>query len=156
MKVIIALLLALIFIPLYACKADGDTASANNSNNITITDSMKLRITVGDKVLTARLYDNVTTRDFIALLPITVNLEDFAGTEKIFYPSRTLSTNERKAVSDPAIGDINCYAPWGNIAIFYKNYSGSRDLIRIGRIEGAIDALSIPGSVNNVKFELVQ
>lgn len=156
MKVITASLLTLIWIPLYACKGNSDTVPANNSQNIAIADSMKLKITVGDKVLTARLYNNATARDFIALLPVTVNLEDFAGKEKIFYPDRKLSTNERKAVTDPAPGDINCYVPWGNIAIFYKNYSGSRDLIRIARIEGGMDALSGPGSVNNVKFEMMR
>lgn len=117
---------------------------------------MKLKITRGDKVVTAILYENPTTKDFIAQLPLTVDMEDFAGKEKIFYPPKKLSTTERKAVSDPKIGDINVYAPWGNIAIFYGSYSGSRDLIRIGRIIEGMDAFNVTGTVNNVYFELVE
>lgn len=113
-----------------------------------------LKITVGSRVLTATLYDNPTTRDFIALLPLSVNLTDYAGSEKIFYPATTLSTSERNAVSDPSIGDINVYAPWGNVAIFYKNYSSSRDLIRIARINEGMDVFSGSGPVNNVIFEV--
>lgn len=117
---------------------------------------MKLKITKGDKVITAILYENPTTRDFIAQLPLTVDMEDFAGKEKIFYPPKKLSTTERKAVSDPKIGDINVYAPWGNIAIFYGSYSGSRDLIRIGKITEGMDAFNVTGTVKNVYFELVE
>lgn len=153
MKFTTTALLSLVFIAFLACKANDPI---HPGNNITITDSMKLRITVADRILTAKLYDNATARDFVALLPITVNLQDFGGVEKIFYPSQTLTTSERNAVSDPAIGDINCYAPWGNIAIFYGNYSGSRDLIRIGRIEGGMEVFKVPGNINNVRFELVQ
>jgi len=118
--------------------------------------AMKLKITRGDKVVTAILYENPTTRDFIAQLPLTVDMEDFAGKEKIFYPPKKVSTTERKAVSDPKIGDINVYAPWGNIAIFYGSYSGSRDLIRIGRITEGIDVINVTGTVKNVYFELVE
>lgn len=117
---------------------------------------MKLKITRGDKVVKAILYENPTTKDFIAQLPLAVDMKDFAGVEKIFYPPKKLSTAERKAVSDPKIGDINVYAPWGNIAIFYGSYSGSRDLIRIGRITEGIDAFNVTGTVKNVYFELVE
>ena len=116
--------------------------------------AMKLKITSGDKVVTAILYDNPTTRGFIAQLPLTVDMEDFAGKEKIFYPPKKLSTTERKAVSDPKIGDINVYAPWGNIAIFYGSYSGSRDLVRIGRITEDIDRFNVTGTIKNIYFEL--
>ena len=117
---------------------------------------MKLKITSGDKVVKAILYENPTTKDFIAQLPLTVDVENFAGKEKIFYPPKKLSTAARKAVGDPKIGDINVYAPWGNIAIFYGSYSGSRDLIRIGRITEGIDVINVTGTVKNVYFELVE
>lgn len=44
---------------------------------------MKIRITLEDTVLTATLVDSQTTQDFISLLPLTLTLEDYAGTEKI-------------------------------------------------------------------------
>ncbi len=35
----------------------------------------------------------------------------------------------------------------GNIAIFYKDFSYSGGLIRLGRIESRMDVLNVPGQV---------
>ena len=53
---------------------------------------MRLKITIGDTELMATLYDNATAKDLIAQLPLTVELEDYASNEKIFYPKPKLST----------------------------------------------------------------
>ena len=45
---------------------------------------MKIRLKVGRiPVITATLIDSKTTQNFISLLPLTLTLEDYAGTEKI-------------------------------------------------------------------------
>ena len=44
---------------------------------------MKLKITIGQNVLTATMYDNPTSADFITLLPLTLALQDYAATEKV-------------------------------------------------------------------------
>ena len=53
---------------------------------------MKIRIKLESKTLTATLDDNATTRDFVALLPLTLKLQDYNRTEKIsdlvFSPGR--------------------------------------------------------------------
>jgi hypothetical protein len=65
--------------------------------------TMKIRFTMdGKELATATLKDNATARELVALLPITLMLEDYAGTEKISYLPRKLST----------AGDISYYAPW--------------------------------------------
>src|SRR5437868_2537371 len=46
------------------------------------TTAMKIRIGVGDKIVTASLIDNATSRDFVSLLPISLTLKDYADTEK--------------------------------------------------------------------------
>ncbi len=155
-KLFCALVILMAGMQLNACHTDNRLSRLPEENNISTTDTMKLKITIGEKTAVAILYDNPTTRDFIAQLPLTVTMEDFAGKEKIFYPPEKLSTTERKAVTDPKIGDINVYAPWGNIAVFYGSYSGSRDLIRIGSITEGIDAFDLPGTISNVTFELVK
>ena len=45
-------------------------------------ESMKIRITIGERVITATMHDNATARDFISLLPLTLTLEDYAKIEK--------------------------------------------------------------------------
>jgi hypothetical protein len=74
---------------------------------------MNICLTIDGKAITATLVDNATTRDFLALLPLSVTLEDYAGTEKISYLPRKLSTGGAPPGSEPSIGDIAYYAPWG-------------------------------------------
>ncbi len=114
---------------------------------------MKIRITVGDKVLTANMENNDTAKDLVSQFPLTVTLEDYASTEKIFYPDRKLSTKGAPSGYKPSVGDITYYAPWGDIAIFYKNFGFASGLINLGKIEGDMSALT---SSKNVKatFEL--
>jgi hypothetical protein len=48
----------------------------------------------------------------------------------------------------PSRGDIDLYAPWGNVALFYKSGSHSSELIHLGRIDGnGIEAFDVTGNV---------
>jgi hypothetical protein len=109
------------------------------------TNTMKIRLTIDGRAIMATLIDNATSRDFLSLLPMTVTLEDYAATERISYLPRKLSTAGAAAGSDPSVGDITYYAPWGNLAIFYKDFGYSRGLIQLGRIDSGIEALNVPG-----------
>lgn len=107
--------------------------------------AMNIRLTINGKSATATLLNNATSKDFFSLLPMTLTLEDYAATEKIAYPPRKLSTEGAPAGIDPAVGDIAYYAPWGNLAIFYKDFRYSAGLIRLGRIESGLETLHVPG-----------
>lgn len=115
--------------------------------------SLHINILVGDRTVTATMEDNAAARDFLARLPLETTLNDYNNTtEKIFYPSPALTTEGVTPGCAPAPGDITIYAPWGNVAIFCKSWSHSRDLIKIGRIDGnGIEALSVAGDIP-VKF----
>ena len=102
---------------------------------------VKLKITVDDRILPATMLNNETSRDFISLLPLTLTLKDYAGTEKISDLPKRLSTQSAPSGSDPSVGDIAYYSPWGNLAIFYKDFGYSSGLIILGRIETGIEKL---------------
>lgn len=99
-------------------------------------ENMKLRITIDGKEVTATLADNATTRDLISLLPLILTLEDYAKTEKVSDLPKRLTTQGAPAGSDPDVGDIAYYAPWGNLAIFYKDGQYSDGLVILGKIDG--------------------
>lgn len=107
----------------------------------------KIRLLLGQQVLTANLADNPTARDFSTLLPLTLTLRDYAGTEKISDLARKLSTQDAPAGYQPAAGDLTYYAPWGNLALFYQDFSYSKGLISLGRLEGNLVALVTADSV---------
>ena len=106
---------------------------------------MKIRLTFDGKA-ERQVAGQRDARDFFPA-PMTLTLEDYGSTEKIGYPPRKLSTAGAPAGVDPAVGDIAYYAPWGNLAIFYKGFGYSRGLIGLGRIDSGIEALNVPGSL---------
>ena len=117
--------------------------------------AMKIRLKVGDTVLTATLIESKTTQDFISLLPLTLTLKDYAGTEKISDLPRRLSTENAPSGSDPSAGDITYYAPWGNLAIFYRDFGYSSGLVILGKIDSGIETFNVPGSAK-VTIELIK
>jgi hypothetical protein len=118
-------------------------------------EDMKIRITIGSKVVTATLTDSEAARDFVSLLPLTLTLEDYAGTERISDLPKRLSTKGAPSGSDPDVGDIAYYAPWGNLAIYYSDFGYSSGLVILGKIDGDMEAFNTPGSIK-ATIELVK
>ena len=119
-----------------------------------VADEMRIGFIVNGKVIMATIKDSEAARDFISLLPLTLTFEDYAGTEKISYLPRKLSTKRAPSGSDPSVGDIAYYSPWGNLAIFYRDFEYSRGLVILGKLDGGIEALSVPGKVK-ARIELL-
>ena len=117
--------------------------------------NMKIRIEMNGNEITATLTDNATSRDFVSLLPLKLKLEDYGDTEKIGYLPRKLSTDGAPPGSDPSVGDVSYYAPWGNLAIFRKDFRYSTGLINLGKIDSGLESLNAPGSVE-VTIDLVR
>jgi hypothetical protein len=86
--------------------------------------------------------DNPTSKDFLSLLPLSLTFEDYATTEKISYLPRVLSLEGAPSGNDPDLGDLTLYAPWGNLAIFYKDRGYANGLIILGHIESGIEKLA--------------
>lgn len=73
--------------------------------------------------------------------------EDYAATETIATLPRKLSLDGAPPGYTPQACDLAYYAPWGNLALFYKPFRHSPGLVRLGRIEGELAALRITGAV---------
>jgi hypothetical protein len=107
---------------------------------------MKIRMKIeGGPAITGTLEDSQTARDFASLLPLRLTLTDYAATEKISDLPRRLVTQGAPAGIDPGVGDITYYAPWGNLALFHKDFRYSEGLVRLGRIDSGIEALRRKG-----------
>lgn len=105
---------------------------------------MHIKMTTGSQIITATLEESRSARDFFTLLPLTLPLKDYAGTEKIAYLPRKLTMQDAPKGTDPAIGDIAYYVPWGNLAIFYRDVGYAAGLIKLGRIESGLAHLTTP------------
>lgn len=89
----------------------------------------------GAVVATATLDGNASAGDFALLLPLDLVLEDYEATEKIAGLPRALATGGAPSAHRPVAGDLCFYAPWGNLAIFYRDGQLSDGLVRLGRLE---------------------
>lgn len=56
---------------------------------------------------------------------------------------------------DPDVGDITYFAPWENLAPFYRDFGFSRGLIRLGRIVNDVKVLERDGPIA-VRIERAQ
>ena len=125
-----------------ACSALCVMVLSHNQLGANETSAMKVRITVGNEVLTATLLDTETSRDFMSILPLTLRLKDYASAEKIGYPPRKLSAKQAPPGYAPFIGDIAYYSPWGNVAIFYKDAGYAKGLIKLGNLDSGVEKLA--------------
>lgn len=104
---------------------------------------MDIRVTIDGQKVEATLNDSPAARDLASLLPLTLDLEDFHGTERIADPPRKLTTENAPEPQAPKTGDLTYYVPWGNLALFYKDGpSASSDLLVLGHIDADTDRLS--------------
>lgn len=115
----------------------------------------KIDIIVGNDILTATLDDTTVAEDFVSLLPLDLTLSDYHATEKVADLPRKLDISDAPDSYTPKAGDITHYAPWGNLAIFYKPFQESRGLVRLGEFDGPMDALMQDGAFA-VRIELAE
>jgi hypothetical protein len=116
---------------------------------------MTIRIDIEGTFITATLEENNTARDFASLLPLTITLKDYASTEKVADLPRKLNTEDAPAGIDPSVGDIAYYAPWGNLAIFYKDFGYASGLVKLGTINSGAEGLYRSGPIP-ATIELVE
>ncbi|WP_309484308.1 cyclophilin-like fold protein [Streptomyces himalayensis] len=97
---------------------------------------MAIRVTIDGRPVDGTLNDSPAARDFAELLPLTLDLEDFHQTERIADLPRRLTTSDAPDPAVPRVGDLAYYAPWGNMALYYRDGdSASADLIVLGHVD---------------------
>lgn len=140
----------------FSCNGQEAKASMETATDpVVSTDSLQLKITIGDKVLYAKFKDSPTTQDFIRQLPLTLKMGDLRGREK--YSSLAAELTKEGAVSTTfEVGDIS-YWLGGGLAVFYhqNNSEVKAGLIVMARLENGIEAFSGPDP-RDVKFEALK
>lgn len=126
MKILVTLIWVLcVLLPTQGICANADSQGGDSMNT-------KLRMTFGKYEVMIELFDNPASRDFVTQLPLTMQFSDFAGAEKIATLPRKLRTHGSPTARQ-AQGDFTYYAPWGNLALFYKGFGTDGQLYVLGR-----------------------
>ena len=102
---------------------------------------MQVRFTLEHVSFTVTLGDGPAARDLAARLPLTLTMRDFHGIEKVAdLPVRLDVAGEPPGV-EPGIGDLTYYAPWGNLAFFYRDFGYAAGLVSLGAVDGGAAVL---------------
>jgi hypothetical protein len=123
----------------------------NQGDNRIETNQMK--ITIGSNTFTAKLLDNPTVTEFKSRLPLTIDMSELNGNEKLYRFSTDLPVNP----SNPGTintGDLMIYSS-NTLVLFYKSFPTSYSYTKLGRIEnstGLADAVGLESVA--VTFEL--
>ena len=116
--------------------------------NNTVDNSRKvinnMKVEINNKEYIINLEDNKTTKEFIELLPLELNMDELNGNEKFAYLDTNLPTNSYSPKYINA-GDVMLF---GNncLVIFYKSFDTTYSYTKIGHIDNLSDL-----GKNNVK-----
>lgn len=122
-------------------KISKDTAPEETSSRdkVDSVQNTKIRLKFGNEEVIVKMYDNPSSRELLAQLPVTITFEDYAGLEKIGYPPKELTTEGAPSGADPKLGDLALYSPWGNLAIYYGDSKYANGLVILGHIESGAE-----------------
>lgn len=117
---------------------------------------MKIKFTIGEDEYIATMNNSKSAKDFIALLPMTLTLKDYVGREKISDLPKRLSTAGSPGGTGASIGDLTFYAPWGTLAIFYRDFGHTPGLIKLGTIDNGGEKLASYKHPIEAKIDLIE
>ncbi len=109
---------------------------------------LNVNITIDNNEYKIKLFDNQTSREFIKLLPLELNMQDLNNNEKYYYLENNLPINS----SVPEIinkGDIMLYGD-NCLVLFYKTFKTTYSYTKIGHIDNLKD---LNNNDIKVKFE---
>ena len=114
-----------------------------------------IKMTFAGNEIYGEILNTQSGKEFLSQLPASLKFEDYNSTEKISYLSKKLSAQGEPEGFTPKKGDISYYVPWGNLAIFYRDFRYSRSLIKIGELKD-IDKLANMQGDFEVRIEIVK
>lgn len=94
----------------------------------------KIKITVGEKVMTATFFNNETVQALIRQFPMTVMMDNLFAREMCYNFPTPLPANDASR-GGYEVGDISYWPPSRSFVIFYKQNGEIINLQKIGRID---------------------
>ena len=123
--------------PQQASEPEADDNQLENDEETGEQTDMKMNVQVGDYTFTATLENNTAVEELVEMMkeePVTINMRDYSGFEKVGSLGRSLTTSNSQTTTDA--GDIVLYNG-NNIVMFYGSNSWS--YTRIGKIDDLTD-----------------
>ncbi len=135
----------------------GGESSAPDStepNDPERSETTNITLTSGDVVITATLDNSETTQAFLATLPRTISMNNYADRE--YYGRIEALPENGEDISDYENGDVTYYPAGPSFAIFFANSDSSNQsgLIRMGKITSDLSMFSSLGGTAEILIEI--
>lgn len=117
------------------------------------TEQRRMRITVGDTVLYAKLADNETADAIAEKLPLTLNMMDLYGREMCYRFEEELPATDVQT-RNFELGEIIYWPPRHSFVIMYHQDGEVFSMQHVGQIESGVEIFDTTGDVT-VTFELM-
>jgi len=115
--------------------------AASASEGTSVRHPIAIRMSDATTTVTATLNESDAAADFVSMLPLSLSVADYASTEKIAYLPRKLATEGAPPGIAPKAAMLAYYAPWGNLALFYRDAVFARGLVELGHVDGGASLL---------------
>lgn len=110
-------------------------------------EAMTINVTCEDATVTYELNDSAAARALYEQLPLTCDVEPFGSNEQTFYPPEVLDCSDAPLAGGGA-GVLAYYEPWGDVVMFYDDFSGNGSLYELGRATaGAENVAGMVGTI---------
>lgn len=137
-----------------AIAEDKQTDSRDTAENVRAQEprhmERHLSVKIGNRVFSATLQDNMTTKEFMKLLPLKMTMRELNDNEKYWRLSQSLPTQDKNPGRIHA-GDLMLYD--GNtVVLFYRDFATSYRYTPLGRIA---DTAGLTEAVGNGDISVV-
>jgi len=110
--------------------------------------TMQINVKANGTTIVYELNDSQASKDLYAQLPLEIDVENYGGIEKIYYPPKKLDTSNTPLVKSARPGTLAYYEPWGNIVMYYGSVGPASGLYELGHaIEGGEYIRSLSGAI---------
>ena len=92
----------------------------------------RISVQFGENIVIYELNNGTAADSLYEQLPLTIEVEDYSTNENIFYPPEELDISDSPA-AQAGSGTLAYYAPWGDVVMFYGNYSANPSLYELGQ-----------------------
>ena len=118
----------------------------------------RIKLSFNNQEAVIRMTDNPATRQFLAMLPAEFDFRDFHGQEKITDFPKPVDLSDAPGGMIGTKGKLFIYAPWGNMGIFYRDFSRRPDsnLIELGNVENGLENLSSQKNDFTARIEVME
>lgn len=111
-------------------------------------EAMQITVEANGNTIVYELNDSQASKDLYAQLPLEIDVEDYGGKEKIYYPPQKLNTSNTPLVTSAQPGTLAYYAPWADVVMFYDSFGWASGLYDLGKaVQGVEHIRSLSGTV---------